>query len=248
MPFADPGSIDMRALFRDADMFESRRAWSEAGFRVIERSNNGKIMVAQHASVPGLLFKKYTSDVELEDQTKNYRRRVEGAQRLRQFVVDRTLSRVVVPRKWLLDLPREFSRREPSHVLAVEQLDLVSDEQTKATYQRIDPATLVELCTVVFHFRGMDSNTKNLPFVSDGRIAFIDTEHWDRGSSKVHLHHVGEYLSATSRALAKKIFSQLKDGDTVRVSDISGDFVNEDTSDSSDFNDEDDTSSSSSSS
>ena len=249
MPFADPESIDMRALFRDAGMFESRRAWSAAGFHVIDRANNGKIMVAQHPSVQGLLFKKYTSDVSLDDQTKNYKRRVEGSHRLRAFVDDRRLTHVTVPRKWLFDLPREFSRRETSRVLVVEQLDLVSDEQSKGFYQRIDPAVLVELCTVVFHFRGMDSNTKNIPFVSDGRLAFIDTEHWDRSSSKSYLHHVGEYLSTASRSAAKKIFSQLKDGDDVRAADFGGDFGDEHTSDSSnDFEDEDDTSSSSSSS
>ena len=58
MAFDDPGSLDLGALFRVEDMFESRRSWSNVGFRVIERSNNGKIMVASHPSVQGLLFKK----------------------------------------------------------------------------------------------------------------------------------------------------------------------------------------------
>ena len=250
MAFDDPARLDLSALFRDEDMFDSRRSWSNAGFRVIERSNNGKIMVARHPSVQGLLFKKYTSDIDEKDQTKNYERRLEGANRLRAFADSRRLGSIVVPRKWILELPRPFSRG--SHVLVAEQLDLLSDDQTKAAYRRIDPTVLGALCFMLFQFRGMDSIAKNLPFVADGRIGFIDTEHWDRSTSKPYLHRVGEYLSKDRKALAKKIFGQLEDGDDVDVGNLSrGDFdAEEDTSNSDssdDFEREEDTSASSSS-
>jgi hypothetical protein len=265
MPFDDPAALDLRALFRDAGMFDSRRAWGAAGFHVLDRANNGKIMVATHPSARGLLFKKYSNDLEQRDQRKNYERRIEGASRLRAFVDKQPLSRVVVPRKWLLELPHPLSRKEEAHVLVVEQLDLLSDEQTKVSYQRIDLGLLKELCTMLFHFRGMDSNAKNLPFVADGRIAFIDTEHWDRGTSKAYLHHVGAHMSTERRKIAKKIFEQLEDGGDVALGDYAyeedgrRDFDDENTSDSSDssdssadddndFDDEDDTSASSSSS
>jgi hypothetical protein len=230
MTFADPSLLDLGALFRGADMFDSRDSWRAAGFQIVNRSSSGKIMVARHPSAHGLLFKRYTNDRSLKDQAENYESRVEGARRLRSFVEDHHLSWIAVPRKWILELPRSFSRREPSHVLVVEQLDVCSDEQTKATYQRIDPAVLNELCIILYHFRGMDSNPKNLPFVSDGRIGLIDTEHWDRGSSKSYLHHVREYLASDSLKIAKKIFRHLEDGDKRR----------------DDFDDEEDTSSSSS--
>jgi hypothetical protein len=249
MPFDDPVSLDLKALFRDPEMFDSRSSWSAAGFQVINRSSSGKIMVARHPSVHGLLFKKYTSDVSQKDQIANYERRVEGADRLRSFIGKHGFSRLVVPRKWIVDLPHPLSRRGPAHVLVVEQLDLIGDEQTKEAYQTINPAVLTDLCVVLFHFRGMDSNAKNLPFTSDGRIALIDTEHWDRGSSKSYLHRIGEYLLVQQRSLAKKIFRQLKDGESVRVGDAADFSDEEDTSDSdSDFVDEEDTSSSSSSS
>jgi hypothetical protein len=250
MAFDDPGRLDLGVLFRDEGMFDSRRSWSNGGFHVIERSNNGKIMVARHPAVQGLLFKKYTSDIAEKDQTKNYERRLEGAKRLRTFADSRRLGSIVVPRKWILELPRLFSRRETSHILVAEHLDLLSDDQTKAAYRRIDPKVLADLSVVLFHFRGMDSIAKNIPFVSDGRIGLIDTEHWDRSTSKPYLHRVGEYLSQDRKALAKKIFGQLEDGDDVDVVRLSGDFdSDENTSDSSDdFRREEDTSASSSSS
>ena len=247
MAFDDPARLDLRALFPDEDMFDSRRAWSSAGFEVINRSGTGKIMVARHPSVQGLLFKKYTSDSGESDQTANYERRLEGAKRLLSFANKHRLASIAVPRKWILELPRPFSRR--AHVLVAEQLDLLSDDQTKAAYRRIDPNVLGDLCAVLFHFRGMDSIAKNLPFCADGRIGLVDTEHWDRSTRKSYLHRVGEYLDKDRKALAKKIFGQLEDGDEVDVGALQRDaFDVEDTSSNSDdFSDEEDTSTSSSS-
>ena len=241
----DPATLDLKNLFRDPAMFDSRSRWAAAGFQVFNRSNNGKIMVARHPSVHGLLFKKYTNDLSQKDQLKNYERRLGGAQRLRVFCDRNGLSRIAVPRKWILELPQ----REAGHALVVEQLDLRGDEQTKASYYNMSLELLRELCTVLFHFRGMDSNAKNLPFIVDGRIALIDTEHWDRSTSKTYLYHVGEYLSSARRKIAKKIFRQLEGGRTVSL-DL-GDFTDDEvTSDSSsdDFVDVEDTSVSSSSS
>ena len=212
MALADPREIDPRPLFRDEDMFDSRSAWSAAGFDLIARSNSGKIMVARHPSVQGLLFKKYTSDVDESAQTENFRRRLEGADELRRFVSDEQLSRIAVPRKWIVKLPRPFSRRQTTHILVVEQLALLTEDQTKAAYRNIDAALLRELCIVLFHFRGLDSIAKNMPFIADGRIGFVDTEHWDRSTSKSYLYRVGEFLTKEQRKLAKKILGRL-DGD-----------------------------------
>jgi hypothetical protein len=201
-----PASLDLRGLFRDPDMFDSRSNVTAAGFKVL---NKGKIMVFCHPSVRGLLFKKYTTAVSQKDQRKNYECRLEGSIRLRAFVVGRGLSRIIVPRKWIVELPQEVSRRDT--LLVVEQLELLGSEQTVAAYQRIDAGLLRELCTVLFNFRGMDSNANNLPFLTGSRIGLVDTEHWDRGTRKDYLHHVGEHMSAESRKTAKKLFREFRE-------------------------------------
>lgn len=234
MAFADPASIDLGALFRDPDMFDSRRSWSDAGFRVIDRDSNGKIMVGQHPALPGILFKKYTDDVDEKDQTRNFERRLEGSNRLRTFTAAHRLQHVAVPRKWIRELPRAFGRS--AHILVVDRFEVLSDAQTKSAYRTIAPAVLKDLCIVLFHFRGMDSIAKNLPFTADGRIGLIDTEHWDRSTSNRYLHRIGEHLSKDRRSLAKSFLEQIDEGDVVDVGD------------ESDFSDEEDTSSSSSSS
>jgi len=203
----DLPALDLPGLFRDPDMFDSRSSWAAAGFQVV--NSKGKILVAQHPSASGLLFKKYLSSVSQKVQHANYTCRLEGSQRLRAFAADRGLTRIIVPHKWIMPLPREFSH---STILIAEQLEVLGSAQTAAAYQHIDMELLRQLCVVLFHFRGMDSNSSNLPFLTGGRIGLVDTEHWDRGTSKDYLHHVREHMSSESRKAAKKIFHQLRDG------------------------------------
>ena len=208
-------AIDLRQLFTDPDMFDSRDDWRDAGFDVFDRSGDNKIMVASHASAPGVLFKKYVNDVDLDKQHTNYRRRVEGADRVRSFVADRRLSRVTAPRKWLHELPRSFgSRHEPGYVLVVERLPLLDSAPLRRAYEDIDEDQLAQLCAVLLEFRGLDSAIMNVPFLEDGRIAFIDTEHWDRRSrSKKFLDHIRSYLTKDRYKRAKKIYERDHDDD-----------------------------------
>lgn len=236
----DPRSSDLSKLFRDPDMFDAPDTWREAGFKILRESAN-KIVVASHPSVEGYLFKKYVNSGKREDpadQLENYVTRVEGACKLRALIADRRLRNVAVPRKWLRELPACFgSRGKPAHVLIVDQLDIVDSDESEREYGRISTDVLRDLIVVLHAFRGLDSTAKNVPFTSDGKIAFIDTEHWARHSDRAKhkqrrfLKYIGEHLSGDRMRLATKLWNVLE-GDA----------------DEADFLDEEDTSSSSSSS
>ena len=210
---------DFSRLFRDPRMFDSADAWHDAGFDILRASEN-KICVAGHPSVPGYLFKKYVRSgkrAALDDQLENYRRRVEGARRLRALIADRHLRHVVVPGKRLHELPDRFSSHgHPSHVLVVDRLDLLDTEETEHRYGRIDDEALRELCIVLYAFRGLDSTAKNVPFTRDGKIAFVDTEHWNRHAGRKKqrrfLRYLGDHLSSVSRRTAKKMWEKLDGG------------------------------------
>lgn len=204
-------SLDLDPLFRDPGMFDSRDAWRDAGFDVLARSDPGKVMVARHASAAGYLFKKYTPSFAQADQSENYQRRIEGAQRVRGIIADRALRGVVTPQKWLHELPRAFgSREQTAHVLIVEEVPLLDHDATKRAYRDISKDTLRDLCVVLHALPGLDSIAKNLPFTQDGRIAFIDTEHWDRHRDRRHLKlHIGSHLSSKRYRLAEKTLEKL---------------------------------------
>ena len=204
-----PQSLDLSRLFRDPDMFNSRDTFRSAGFEVLDRSNDHTIMVGRHKSLRGYLFKKYAPVISLEEQHENYARRIECARRLLTFIDDRRLRHVVVPQKWLHELPRNFSSHTTrSYVLIVERLKLLDSDASKREYGRIDKNVLRDLCTVLFTFRGLDSTVSNVPFTNRGQIAFVDTDRWDR--QRAYLPHISKYLSRRRRALASKIFEKLE--------------------------------------
>jgi hypothetical protein len=217
----DTASLDLKRLFTDKDMFDSRKAFRKAGFDVIDREHKDKIMVATHGAAPGYMFKKYSNDTSPKDQLEKYEQRVEGARKVRALIEERRLEHIVVPQKAVIELPREFSSRKSSpHVVIAERLSLSSHSDTKRTYSHIDENVLRDLCVVLHVFPGLDSVVANMPFTKDGKIAFIDTEHWGRRrdrwkeSDRPHLRHV--HLSDDRMKFAKKVFKKLEEGRDAR--------------------------------
>jgi len=204
-----PASLDLKGLFCDRTMFESSSRWRKRGFAVEGEGDESDIMTASHPSAPGYLFKKYSDDkVSPKDQLENYRRRIKGAKKLRAYVADQRLTRIVVPGKSLHELPSEFDRKgKTSYVLIVEKMTLLDAAASKQMYRGLDNEGLRQLCVVLIEFRGLDSGVRNIPFTDQGQMAFIDTERWD-DDREVPLKRIRAYLSDEQWAFAKKIFEK----------------------------------------
>jgi len=200
-----PTSLNLRCLFHDSAIFDSRGSWRRAGFSVEGKGAKSDIMVASHPSAQGYLFKKYNVEISPGRQLKNYRCRIEGAQKLREFIGARHLTRITVPEKYLYKLPPESCHDEEfCYVLIVERLTLLDSSQTKQLYRQIDTETLKQLCTVLRVFSGLGSGARNVPFTNGGQIAFVDTERWDE-TKEAPLRHLSPYLSKEKQELAEKI-------------------------------------------
>lgn len=205
-----PDEKTLAKLFSDRRMFKSLSAFRSAGFEVIERSNDERLMVGRHKALPEYLFKKYPDGKPLKNQLKNYTTRVEGARLAREFVNDQRLGQIVVAHKWLHELPSDFSGEKiASYVLIVERMNLARPDKIERKYGRIDRSTLKELCRLLFRFRGLDSTLKNLPFTEDDKIAIIDTERWDH-EREPYLKHVSRYLTNERIHTAEKYFAELE--------------------------------------
>ncbi|HSX22550.1 MAG TPA: hypothetical protein VLE97_07240 [Gaiellaceae bacterium] len=206
----EPTALPLETLFTDPSMFDSRKAWRRAGFDVFDPSKDTEVMVAAHPSAPGYLFKKYTDDVSTTEQRNNYAARIEGAGRLRRFIEREQLANIVVPHKYLHELPKEIFGKK-SLLLVVERLNLVGRDASEDRYKNITEPVLRELLRVIVKFRGLDSNSKNIQFTEGGKIAFIDLENWDQADRKATwLKSIGTYLSKDRRTLATKILAELK--------------------------------------
>lgn len=231
----DPATSDLDDLFRDPDMFDSPNDWKDAGFRII-RSSENKICVASHKSVDGYLFKKYVASGkrdDFDDQLDNYETRLEGSRRMRDLIDSEGLQHVACPQKWLRELPEQFgSKRKASHILIVERFDLLDGEDSERQYGKIREDVLADLCVALHAFRGLDSTAKNVPFTTDGKVAFIDTEHWNRHAKRKKskqrpwMKYLSQHMSSDRRSFAKQMWNRLEGDD-------SDDFLDEESTSSS---------------
>jgi hypothetical protein len=198
-------SLDLDALFPDASMFASRETWRAAGFDVIDRDANKRIMVAAHAAAPSCLFKKFPNEISAEDQLESYQIRVDGADALRDFISEHRLSGVVVPDKQIVDLGGTRGA-----LVIVDRLDLMTDEDARKAYGLIDDQTFTDLCVVLYTFRGLDSGVRNLSLTKSGQIGFIDTERSDDERDRPYFKHIRRYLTRGQISMANTVFKQLR--------------------------------------
>ena len=208
MSFA-PETLALDRLFADPAMFDSRKAWRRAGFEVFDPGKDTECMVAAHATAPGHLFKHYTDDVPTAVQRANYAARCKGAARVAALISRESLVHVVVPKKHIHDLPKSFGRS--AQVLIVERIDIVGRDESEQHYEQIAEPVLRDLLRVLLKFPGLDSNSKNVQFTRDGKIAFVDLENYKRPDRRdVTLKSIGTYLAKDRRKLAQKILSELR--------------------------------------
>lgn len=206
LPKDHPLQEKLSCLFQDEQMFESRYSWQRNGFVVLGRIHFG-LMVAKHPSIPGYLFKKFQDKISLEYQLENYIKRIEGARALKEFIEENNLKHIVVPEKWLYELPKGY-------ILIVEKMDICRGGkdpkgEVAQKYFNIDKEILRELCLVLSSFRGLDSMLHNLPFTYQNKIAFVDTEKWAEKRKGI-LQNILPYLKDDRRKYALKLMEALR--------------------------------------
>lgn len=216
----DPFALDLDSLFREPAMFDAPDQWVDAGFQIVRASSSvKKVIVAKHKAARGYLFKKYRNSVLLKDQLQKFKRRLEGADKLRTFIDEMQFKHVVVPKKCLYELPPRFTREMPAYLVIVEELpvfDRESDESARR-HRRIDFGVLRELCAIFYKFKGLDFTDKNAPFTKHGQIAFIDTEYVDwqnplksaKSRERRFMKCVNRYLSGKRLEFAEAQWEEL---------------------------------------
>lgn len=221
LPDDHPLQSKLKKLFKDRSMFRSHSHLENLGFYTLTHKEE-KIMVAGHPDLKSYLIKKF-SDANSSPkavQLNNYLKRIAGARALKEFIDLNHLKHIVVPQKWLYELPAQFNDAatgEKSYVLIVEDMDIYTEKGSRgraAKYQKIKYDILKELCIVVYYFRGLDSVRSNLAFTNQNKISFIDTECWDEWDREGFLARIMPYLKPRCREYAKKVFKELCEQDT----------------------------------
>ena len=215
-----PPEIDLDSLFDRKSLFDSVGKLDRAGFQIV-RGSKDRVTVFGHRSLPGYLFKKFLGTVKhsYDKQLAKYTRRVTGARALRVHLDARNIDSIVVPRKWLCELPPRFrSDGRPEYIVVVEKYDLLEKDDTKRRYRKIPKTTIRDLCTIFFAFKGVDFAARNTPFTTAGKIAFIDTGFLTRITDDLSFRHKSykkyvekKLLTSKSQRYAMSLWDEIKE-------------------------------------
>ena len=221
-----PPEVDLDSLFPRKSIFDSVDNLEEAGFQIVRASTKDRVTVFGHPSLPGYLFKKFLHDVKhpYKKQLASYKKRVHGAVALKAHIDALNINSLVVPRKWLCKLPPRFradGRRQ--YIVVVEKYNLLERDKTKQLYRAIPKETIRDLCTIFFAFKRVDFAVRNMPFTTDGKIAFIDTgylrpitEGWSF-RRKSYKKNVEKLHTDESQRYAESLWDEFKKGGLLDV-------------------------------
>lgn len=208
LPANHPLQTVLPKLFEKAQMFDSDKDFNAAGFTNLNRNKN-RVLAGTHPKLGEYLIKKYQKNVSRDFELDKYLTRITVARKIKKLIRAYKLKHVVVPKKWIYQLPEQFNdpkTNAPSYVLIVEKLDLLDREQVKEEYKNLDLETLKEIGIITYHFKGINCTSRNIPITVDKKIAFIDTE---RGDRKRRRKKASRSFTAEQNAYILSVYKEL---------------------------------------
>lgn len=200
LPESMPEKDILDKIFSKRRVLASTKEMGKAGFVIITDPKH-KIIVAKHYKLKGYLFKVYLDPVETTDWIW-WKKRIEGINVIQASINKHGYQSIMkTPKKWVYPVPAEPSPPAGAHrsnfILVVEQMDILnSDANRKAYKKKMTKEKLHALYTVIMENKLIDSiYCDNTPFCSDGKLAFIDTEHSLDTTQPVAVWIIGNYLS-----------------------------------------------------
>lgn len=184
LPEDHPIKASLDAIFPTSAPLLSTRALKKRGFWDVTVRRSG-IIVAAHPHLEGYRLKIYLHDFHAPEWGL-FLTRIRGAEVIRETIRRHHLQPYLkVPHKWLYpvhpdaDIPAD-SLVLKHFVLVVEDAEPLDRDDNFVCYRDVvDKRQLKALYTVLSELLLIDSiYVDNIPVCSDGRIAFVDTEHY----------------------------------------------------------------------
>ncbi|CRX38155.1 hypothetical protein [Estrella lausannensis] len=162
----------------------NEKSLKKAGFKIVQKGQWSKMIVAGHRYLDGYLVKLYTDDEPDTIDWAKCKDRVKGAKSASVCISKNNWNHLFkVPQKWIYPLPAEPSpphdMKRKNFILVVEDMRLIPEEANKTRWasKEISKEQLKALYWLL-KLEGLRDCVYpfNLPFSVDGRIALIDTE------------------------------------------------------------------------
>lgn len=164
---------------------KSKKEFMKMGFRNFTRPGSKGVLVFKHRGCRGYLFKLYSNKNGSIDELRVLKNRIKGAEAIRQYIkINGYQEFFKVPNKWLYQLEAS------SHfILVVEDMKILNRDKNWNKWKSdfVTEKFLTALASTLKELGLIDSMyIDNIPFCKDGKVAFIDTEHY-HGDSPVRL-------------------------------------------------------------
>lgn len=200
-----PMKANLEKLFSRGRVTAHRKAFSEAGFRIISERPRSYVIVAKHKALPGYLIKCYFDTEKREKWSRPswywLEKRCRGARVLRKIIEAMQSKYFAVAKKSLYVLPLLHPEkpypscyiRHPILVI-VTDMKLVSDKDNLYAWRNImDEKRLDELYHIISRAKGASYRADNIAYSQTGKFCFIDTEYPGRGPE---YYRVGRELNS----------------------------------------------------
>lgn len=211
LPLEHPIRPLLQILFSEKRATLNLKTLKKAGFQKAKPRKFTNLIVTKHPAIPGYIFKLYLDAQRHHKETPEYAywiARVQGANLVRQYIYDHFLEdRFKVPAKWIYELPascREEGYAVKNFILVEEDMALLSDEQNKELWKsNFVTFSLLQELYGILHTVGLYDAAKpdNIPFSTDGKIAFIDTQTF--GKKNVRYEKLTPFLSKENQEFWK---------------------------------------------
>jgi hypothetical protein len=177
--------ITMDKICSKKRILSSVESLKEAGFNIIIARLNRGLVVASHPNLQGYLIKAYL-DTSTRCEWPLWALRAEGSRHIQRILDKHHFNKYMkVPEKWIYALPQA---RRPiagetlfpkDFILLVKDMNILSKEQTIERFKnKSSKERLKALYTTIVEGGLSDSHVDNVPYSSDNKIAFIDTEYY----------------------------------------------------------------------
>lgn len=229
-PYLIPGDHKVKAkldhIFHASRVTASRDSVRRAGFIFTEKQGAHGV-TAFHPELPGYVVKIMTDDNPIEDEWISFLQRINGAQVIQNAINEYGYKKYFkVPKKWIYPLPAEPRPFEGSYprnfVLIVEDMKILPWLENRQAWKANKDKKILEALYRVLKKCGLTDSLRphNVPFSRDGRIAFVDTAHYNQWP--VNYHQLLEYMSSSLWPFWKEL-TGIKKAKTYKIGDIKND-------------------------
>jgi len=192
LPHHHPVKSKLDCIFKQSRVLLSIQSMKKAGFTPVEPRKFTRLIVTSHPQLTGYILKVYLDSQRNHKDRPEYvcwAKRVEGAQLIQKIINENGWNHLFkVPKQWIYALPskptapKDFNSR--NFVLVEENMGLLSARENKKMWAsgKITKELLSALFAILAQVGLRDCcKIDNIPFSSDGRIAFIDTQTFNEG-------------------------------------------------------------------